>query len=160
LYNVALARAVYESATLIVIYQPNYFDPMHPYCAREYRGMSALEFKRLALLPDDEERQHGLIIPVVLRGFESIPPELKGCRQCEDFTKFMLMDQELPKHPQYAPRIRVIAEYIHARCDKLEDAAVPFEEAETFQLPSEEETRQWIIGLNLSRARFPTGEKA
>jgi hypothetical protein len=37
-YNEALARALYESATLVLIYQPNYFDTQHPYCAREYRG--------------------------------------------------------------------------------------------------------------------------
>lgn len=159
-YNVALTRAIYESATLIVIYQPNYFDPLHPYCAREYRGMCALEDKRLGFLPGEKEKRHGLIIPVALRGFEDIPAELRSCRQCENFSKFMLMDEELPKHPDYAPRIRKIAEYIDARCRELKDAAVPFEDVDTFQLPDEEETRQWISGLNLSRVRFPTAVKA
>lgn len=72
-YNEALARAIYESATLIVVYQPNYFDLQNPYCAREYRGMRALESRRLALIPHVEDRNHGLIIPIVLRGEDSVP---------------------------------------------------------------------------------------
>jgi hypothetical protein len=47
-YNEALSRAMYESATLILIYQPNYFDLQYPYCAREYLAMRALEAERLA----------------------------------------------------------------------------------------------------------------
>jgi hypothetical protein len=67
-YNDALARALYESATLILIYQPNYFDAEHTYCAREYRAMCALERERLRLFANAKDRDHGLIIPVVLRG--------------------------------------------------------------------------------------------
>jgi hypothetical protein len=156
-YNPALGRAVYQSATLIVIYQPNYFDLLHPYCAREYRGMRELEKDRLAMLPNVAERDHGLIVPVVLRGAESIPAELSALRQHEDFSKFMLMDEELSKHPQYAPKIKEIAEYIDARCRSLEAAEVPFEDARAFQLPDEDSTRRWIQSLNLSRSRFPGG---
>jgi hypothetical protein len=49
-YNEALARSVYESATQIIVYQPDYFDLSHPYCAREYRAMRSLESERLPLL--------------------------------------------------------------------------------------------------------------
>jgi hypothetical protein len=157
-YNEALARAVFESATLIVIYQPNYFDLQHPYCAREYRGMQALETHRLTQLQNAEDRHHGLIIPVVLRGPGTIPAELTALRQFEDFSKFMLMDEELSKHPEYAPRIKGIAEYIDARCQCLDAAEVSFGDADGFQLPNEDPTRQWIQGLNLSRAAFPTGK--
>jgi len=159
LYNQALARALYQSATLVLIYQPNYFDVAHPYCAREYRAMCALEHERLAVLPNLEDRAHGLIVPVILRGPAGPPTELVDLRHYEDFRKFMLMDDEISRHPQYAPRVRAIAEYINARCQCLECAGVPFDNADAFQLPDEDETQQWIRGLDLARVGFPgTGE--
>src|SRR5437879_13688476 len=63
-YNDALAHALYESATLVLIYQPNYFDVTHPYCAREYRTMRALEQGRLSHVHDTGEERPGLIIPI------------------------------------------------------------------------------------------------
>jgi TIR domain len=159
-YNEALARSVYESATQIVVYQPDYFDVLHPYCAREYRAMRSLEIERLALLRDSGDGQHGLIIPVVLRGVERIPAELKGLRQHEDFSRFMLMDVELNKHPEYAPRIRRIAEYIDARCNALEAADIAFLAAGEFQFPDEEATLDWIRELGLSKIGFPGAGKA
>jgi hypothetical protein len=155
LYNEALARALYQSATLVMVYQPNYFDVSHPYCAREYRAMRALEQERLSLVPDIQEREHGLIIPVVLRGRPSLPAELANHRQYQDFSKFMLMDDEISRHPMYSPKVREIAEYIHGRCQCLDDAGVPFDKLDGFELPHEHETREWIQGLNLPRLGFP-----
>jgi hypothetical protein len=117
--------------------------------------MCALEGQRLALLPNAQERNHGLIIPVVLRGEGNLPPELTGLRHYEDFSRFMLMDEDLSKHPHYAPRIRHIANYINARCQSLDAAGVPFDGVGAFRLPDEDETRQWIDGLNLSGVGFP-----
>jgi len=154
-FNQALARALYGSATFVIVYQPNYFDLLHPYCAREYRAMRALEQERLSLLPTPEERDHGLIIPVILRSPEGLPPELRGARQFEDFRKFMLMDDDISRHPLYAPRVRVIAEYINRRCQCLEAAHIPFDSADAFQLPGEDETRLWIQNLALPRVGFP-----
>ena len=124
-YNDALARALYESATLIVVYQPNYFDAQHAYCAREYRGMCSLERQRLALSRHAEDRDHGLIIPLILRGERDIPNDLAARRHYADFSRFMLLDEELSKHPDYAPKIREIAEYINARCQCLDGSSVP-----------------------------------
>src|SRR5215475_6616902 len=50
LYSVALARNLYESATMVMVYTPTYFDAEHPYCAREYTAMIALEQERLSRL--------------------------------------------------------------------------------------------------------------
>ena len=138
-YNDSLARALYESATLVLIYQPNYFDPAHTYCAREYRAMCTLERERLGQFANAQDRDHGLIIPVVLRGEGNLPAELKGHRHYEDFSKFMLMDVELSRHPNYAPRIRDIANYISGRCHCLATAGVLFDGADMFRLPDEEE---------------------
>src|ERR1700733_3353712 len=119
-YNEALARSVYESVCMVVIFQPNYFDETHPYCAREYRAMCGLEKERLVLLPEGEERHHGLIVPCILRGESAIPPEISAHRHYEDFSKFMLVDEELGQHPLYAPKIRGLANYIHQRCQAFE----------------------------------------
>lgn len=154
-YNPALARAVFESASMVVVYHPNYFDALHPYCAREFRGMRNLETERLAGLPNAEDKNHGLIIPVVLRGEKSIPSELVSHRQYEDFSKFLLLDEDLSRHPQYAPKIKGIAEYIDQRCQCLEAAGIPFGDANNFQLPDENETRGWIRNLKLQGAVFP-----
>lgn len=67
----------------------------------------------------------------------------------------MLLDEDLARHPHYAPKIRTIAEYVASRCSSLEAASSSFTDADTFQLPNEIETREWIQGLNLQRASFP-----
>ena len=152
-----LARAIYESACMVMIYHPTYFDPKHAYCAREYRAMCALEKDRLSLLTDGSDRTHGLIIPVVLRGTDTVPEELSNHRQYEDFSKFMLTDDELQKHPSYAPQIKRIAEYINSRCRALEEIDVSPDVAD-FALPSEDSVRQWLSGVPLPRAKFPGSE--
>ena len=154
-FNDALELAVYQSAVMIVIYQPNYFDLQHPYCAREYRGMRALETERLRTLPNAVERNHGLIVPVVLRGTDKIPEELLSLRHYEDFSRFTLSDEDLGRHPEYAAKIRGIAEYIDARCKCLESAPVQFDSPATFRFPNEDETCEWIRGLELRGAQFP-----
>ena len=125
-YNASLARAVCESACFIAIYHPTYFDLEHTYCAREYRAMCQLESNRLQLLPT-EDRDHGLIVPVILRGEDSIPTEIAAKRHFEDFSSFMLLDVELSRHPNYAQKIRQIAGYIDARCKSFLKAGVDFD---------------------------------
>jgi hypothetical protein len=69
----------------------------------------------------------------------------------------MLLDEDLAKHPQYAPKIRSIAEYVDARCNCLATAHVPFDDADNYQLPNEDEIRQWVRALQLPIAAFPGG---
>lgn len=154
-FNQGLARALYGSATFVLVYQPNYFDLNHPYCAREYRAMCALEKERLSQLPNPEDRDHGLIVPVILRGPNGLPDELTTARQYEDFRRFMLMDDEISRHPLYAPRVRAIAEYIDRRCKCLESAQVRFDDVDAFQLPETDQTLRWIQSLDLPRVGFP-----
>src|SRR5688572_10566725 len=89
-----LGRAIYESACMVMVYHPTYFDLDHTYCAREYRAMVALEQQRLPLLADSRDRGQGLIIPVILRGKDTLPDEIANHRFYEDFSKFMLADLE------------------------------------------------------------------
>ena len=122
--------------------------------------MCALEAIRLPLLRNVEDQNHSVIIPVVLRGESAIPPEIAARRQYEDFSKFMLLDEELLKHPRYAPKIKEIAAYINARCQCFEETDIPFDGADDFRLPDEDETKAWLQGLHLPRMKFPgAGEK-
>ena len=61
-YNRELALALCQSACMVMIYTPTYFDLESTYCAREYRAMEILESTRLELLGQERNYQHGLII--------------------------------------------------------------------------------------------------
>ncbi len=156
LFNPGVAQALYESACMVVIYQPNYFDPEHPYCAREYKAMCELEAARLQLLPEGSERSKGLIIPVVLRGKDAMPPELAANRHYEDFSRFMLADAELAKHPGFAAQLKGIAEYIDGRCKALAKVTVPTNHG--FALPTAESVGDWLNSLVLPSVKFPGAE--
>lgn len=148
-----LARAIYESACMIMVYHPTYFDLDHTYCAREYRAMVALEQQRLSLFRAGPDRDNGLIIPIILRGAETLPEEITRNRLYEDFSKFMLADVE-QSIKTYATEIKRIAQYVHERCTALESLEVP-DHGNHFQLPGEDAVRQWLNSLAMPRAKFP-----
>jgi hypothetical protein len=154
-FNAELPRAIYESATMIVVYQPNYFDTSNPYCTREYRGMCELEGQRLTSLANAQERNHGLIVPVIYRGERELPADMRDQRQYHDFSAFTLVGRGLSRNREYAPKLREIAEYIHERCKTLEANDVPFADADNYRLPSNEEVCKWIRSLNLPGPKFP-----
>jgi len=137
-------------------YTPQYFDVKHIYCAREYRGMAKLEAERLARLPDPAEQRHGLIIPVVFRGADRLPPEISRRRQFEPFDSFQLSDPAMPMHPKFEPRVREIAEYITGRCDAFEALADDLCcDCDRFALPAEDEVRPWVESLRTRSLPFP-----
>lgn len=155
-FNPALARAVCESVCLIVVFTPTYFSNAHSYCAREYKGMEMLESQRLDSLGDPTDKEHGLIIPIVLRSENSLPQEVKDRRQYHDFTKFSLGERRLTKSREYAPIVRDIAQYIHQRYQAL--TALPNDPCagcETFALPTDDEIRPWLTGMLAAPAPFP-----
>jgi hypothetical protein len=151
-----LARALCESVCLIIVFTPTYFSDTHIYCAREYKGMEMLETQRLKLLSVTADKEHGLIIPIVLRSEGDLPSEVKDHRQYHDFTKFALWQKNLTRSKQYAPKIEAIAQYIHRRHQAL--SALPDDpcvECETFSLPGEDEIRTWLGGMKAPQAPFP-----
>jgi hypothetical protein len=139
---------------MVAVYQPNYFDLKHTFCAREYSAMCGLEAQRLGLLPS-EDRSHSLIVPVILRGENSVPSEITSRRQYHDFSKFMLVDEELARHQLYAPKIRQIGQYIHERCRSLENAPIPENGSDTFRFPEQETIRLWLEGIVPPGVQFP-----
>ncbi len=158
-YNSALAKNLYESATMVMVYTPTYFDGEYTYCAREYSAMLALEEERLNRLRSIGRGNHGLIIPIVLRGSRYLPEEIKGRRQYYNFEAFQLGGRRLSRHPRFAPVIREIAAYICERHQEL--SALPDEAflgGEGFNLPGETEIAPFLASTAAFQLPFPRGE--
>lgn len=142
-YNDELRFAICRSACMVVIYSPKY--ELHPYCGREYEAMERLEAKRLALLGASGP-ERSLIIPVVLRGANSLPPRIAGRRQYVDFSRFSLATPELARNPEYIDKIRQIAEVVQAHCEAFDGAGGdPCAACGEFQLPSAAEVAPWRV---------------
>jgi len=60
---------------MVLVFTPLYFDTKHHYCALEYQGMKDLEQQRLGKIEDFSNK--GLILPVVFRGEDCLPDEIK-----------------------------------------------------------------------------------
>jgi len=103
--------------------------------------MVQLEQERLALLAQ-AERNHGLIIPVVFRGFTRIPTEIKNFRQCYDFSGFTLTDNQMSAHPKFAQELKNMAEYIADRYRSLNGVVNP--KCDDFSLPRFEDIEGWL----------------
>lgn len=141
-----LARALCESICMVMVYTPSYFSVSHPYCAREYRGMELLEQQRLAALSADD-RGHGLIIPVVLRGEKLLPSKIRNERHFYNFGGFTLCDPEIAEHKEYARMVKKIAEYVGERVmafERIRDTGDPTDCCNTWKLPSDKEAVSWI----------------
>jgi hypothetical protein len=147
-YNERLAHELCKSVCMVMICFPNYFSLDHSYCTREYFAMKGLEEQRLALLDDAEQKDKGLIIPVVFRGLKHLPEEITNNRLCKKFDSFLLSTPELHRHPDFAPSIKEIAEYVTGRCRVL----LPLErnlrtDCDRFKLPTEADVRPWLEGI-------------
>jgi hypothetical protein len=147
-----LGSELCKSVCMIVVYTPLYFDQENAFCGREYRAMELLEEKRLKLLPP-QNRNHGLIIPIVLRGEKRLPSVIKS-HQYYSFNDIELADPQVKIRQKYSAEIKKIAEYILDRCYEFDGLKVdPCTECDQFVLPSENETRaylQTISGLSVS----------
>ncbi|UFZ06511.1 toll/interleukin-1 receptor domain-containing protein [Bradyrhizobium ontarionense] len=156
LYNPALARALCQSACMIVVYTPTYFSKRHTYCAREYRAMEALEQLRLGRLQRRLDREHGLIIPIVLRGEDLMPGAIKNNRHYYTFERFSLTSRSLARNATFEREIRNIAAAVHSRWQLF----VPIADAITcdcdaFDLPSEAEIQPWLDQMIQPTSPFP-----
>jgi TIR domain len=156
-FNKALAEALCKSVCMIMVYTPRYFDRTETYCAREYKAMETLEKARFQAAEGLISKQHGLIIPVVFRGRDLLPHEIKHNRQYEDFTDFLLVSEEMSSHQSYAPKIRDIARYIFERCRELANMPDLFDACRDFDFPSDAEIAGWLEGVIPSELSFPVG---
>jgi TIR domain len=88
-YNEALAKALCESVCMIMIFTPTYFSADHTFCTREYKAMEKLEEQRFQALGERVDKRRGLIIPIVFRGEDYLPKEIKDRRLYYNFDKFL-----------------------------------------------------------------------
>jgi hypothetical protein len=158
-YNHTLARSLYESATMVMVYTPTYFDAEHTYCAREYTAMVTLERDRLSRLRGIGRGNHGLIIPIVLRGSSHLPDDIRGWRHYYNFEGFQLGSRRLSRHPRFAPVIREIAGYICERYQELMELPEEiFQYGEQFSLPDEAAIAPFLNSTAGFKQPFPRGE--
>jgi hypothetical protein len=140
MFNEALADALCRSVCMVAVYTPVY--ETKSYCGREFEAMVQLEARRrkLAGLPGE----HGLIIPVVLRGFEHLPLRLKGERQAEDFSQFTLADRQIRRNPKFGHKVQAIAQQIYGHYRALQPIeANACDECTAFKLPAEHDLPAW-----------------
>jgi len=150
-----IAHALCKSVCMILIFTPKYFDRKRTYCAREYMAMKRLEEKRLRLLKDLADRKAGLIIPVVFRGPEHLPSEIKR-RLYYDFSAYTLVRPEISNNPQYVEAIEEIARRIREIYDHFRGLPQdPCGACKDFALPAEEEIQEWLEGVVAPRSPFP-----
>lgn len=154
LYNEALATALCQSVCMVMLFTPTYFDSVHRYCAREYHGMLAIERQRLAFL-EQEQRQRGLIIPVILRGERFLPSEIKNRRNYRNFEKFLLGHRDMSRHPQYPDAIRELAEYITERHSIMGSMGEELcKGCDTFSLPPGKDLDDWLLTISSPAVPF------
>jgi hypothetical protein len=155
-YNEVLAESLCRSACLIVIFSPDYFDMAHTYCAREYKAMEKLEKERLKLLANPVKPKLSLIIPVIFRGGDQMPSEIKNRIHYADFQSFSLRGPKMQKHKDFAPKIREIADYIYNCCLAFDSLSVdPCINCSGFTLPKDADIRKFLEGVIQSRQAFP-----
>ncbi|MFN7998765.1 MAG: toll/interleukin-1 receptor domain-containing protein [Bryobacteraceae bacterium] len=157
-YNEALARDLFDSATMAMVYTPTYFDSDHTFCTREFRAMEALEKRRLERLGLPLASTNGLIIPVVLRGARYLPGEIRNTRQYYNFESFLLGGRRLSRHPKFAPAIREMAGYICTRYYEL--SRLPDEEflgMDEFRLPDDHDVKPLLSMAGGFHLPFPRG---
>ena len=110
----ALASTLCKSACMVVLYIPLYFDPTYKSCAREYKAMEELEESRMTILGHTDKKKHGLIVPVIYRGYENFPERIKSERTCYNIEPFTL-GKRIRNSAKAKAAIGQIAEYI---CDR------------------------------------------
>src|SRR5262249_43282158 len=99
--------------------------------------------RRMKLIGSTSYRR-GLIIPVVLRGADQLPAQMRD-RQFLNFDRYLLGDDRVFRSPGFQKSIRTLAEYISDIYREFEQHQLdPDKECEGFQLPSTEEVLDWL----------------
>jgi hypothetical protein len=146
-YNTALARSLCESVCMIMIFTPTYFSREHRYCAREFHAMTELETRRIGA-----GAEHGLIIPVVLRGFDDLPDRVRSRRQVYRFEQFSVSGRPIVRNRRFDADIRRMASYIAERVREVGNDAF---DCGGFQLPSDDDVTELVSSLAVGPAVFP-----
>lgn len=156
-FNKALASALCQSACMVMIYIPRYFDEHSVYCAREFKAMEQLETQRIEKLKKNGgDSSSGLIIPVVYRGLEILPQKISSNRHFHNFEPYFLGGKTLKNNRKYLTSIKNIANYIFYRCQDLNGLPTdPCEDCGDFEIPTKSKISGWLNSVLPPRPNFP-----
>ncbi len=159
-FDEGLADALCKSVCMILVFTPKYFDQKHTFCAREYLAMERLEEKRLKLGEQQIDRKRGLIIPIIFRGSDHLPAEIKTQRHFYDFSGYTLVEPEITNNERYVNTIEQIAQRIYELYKSF--SALPDDpcsDCNGFSLPTAIEIQQWLANVTITRPGFPGREE-
>jgi hypothetical protein len=111
-----IARALCESAAMILIYTPKYES--HKFTRREHAAMQLIEAER-AQWYDLPSR---LIIPVIMTHHPfSLPPQIANSTMYVDFSRFTMATPDMKSNPDFIPAIeKIVARIVeHVELQKM-----------------------------------------
>jgi len=122
--------------------------------------MEKLEEMRLQMLGRaSSDKEHGLIIPIILRGGKYLPSFIRNERKCYDFESYTLprckSENIFCTHIKYASEIRKIAADVCDRYLELKEVCNLPKECKDFRIPAEEEIYPWLEGISDIKDPFP-----
>jgi hypothetical protein len=136
---------------MIMVFTPTYFSPEYRYSAREFAAMCSLEKVRLSA-----GAEHGLIIPVVLRGFDDLPQNIRSNRQVYRFEPYSVSGPKLIQNRRFDAEIQRMAQYIVDRVRELEEDAI---DCSDFQMPGENDVSDLLSDMASRPVVFPGRER-
>lgn len=156
-FNDALAKALCQSACMVAIYIPRYFEFASPYCAREFKAMEYLETQRLTKLKKiGISDPNGFIIPVAYRGHDILPKSIKSKRQCYNFEPYFLGGKTQKGNKNYLVSVKNIASYIFNRCQDLNKLpSDPCVGCGSFVIPKKSQISSWLRTMATPVPHFP-----
>ena len=146
----SLASTLCRSLCMVVLYIPTYFDSDYRACAREYKAMEVLEKRRMDKLGHTNKKTHGLIIPVVYRGWEEFPEAIKRERTCYNIQPYTV-SKSIRKNAKVKGEISKIAQYIYARYLELQTIEDPCSVCVEFEYPDETGVSAFFATLQTPR---------
>jgi len=140
---------------MVMIYIPPYFDENETYCAREFRAMVTLETKRLQQL-SGTPKAHGLIIPIICRGWDLFPKSIKDERVVYNFEPYLLQKDRISKHKDGKVQLKQIARYIVDRVKEIQATMNdPCQDCPGFVLPRPEDVVSWVRNVQSPQSVLP-----
>ena len=117
--------------------------------------MEKLEQHRLAKLQKSLSRECGLIIPIVLRGEDSLPKEIRTTRHYYSFERFSLTSRELAKIANSRHRLEDSNRVDHRKqmFDTLSEDLTG--DCDDFSFPTEDEVRPSLDAVITPTSPFP-----
>ena len=154
-FNESLAEAICQSVCMIVVYSPIYEN--RTYCLREYATMEKIEEDRFKLIGQALSPDRGMIIPIILRGSDDLPPHIQGNIHYADFSQFMLEETTINK-AEYRKKIEDIAKHIYELRKKFKELNMdPCGGCAGYKITPESELKSWRN--NQPQTPFPLREE-